>query len=213
MKIAAFEDNKGNSLPFNASGIVKVYEQNDNKWVCMKEIPFATDEKMNLSDIRMCIYTMSYQLGDCKNLISKRIMGIFNAIFEEELGIKIWTAPGSVSDSLDSIKNQIETIEAQIITETKPDTAIDITEPLPVGDKNRGLYVIDLVKVQEKHDSLNSKDILLPFFKETTFQELEIICLHMPKWFDKELKTLNLEVYTENRKNGLCHAFVSPAKK
>jgi hypothetical protein len=40
--------------------------------------------------------------------------------------------------------------------------------------------------------SLNSKEILLPFFKRTSFSQLEITCDHMPKWFEKELPALKL---------------------
>jgi len=68
------------------------------------------------------------------------------------------------------------------------------------------------VEVQRKNDSMNSKDILVPFFEKNKFVELEIICLHIPKWIERELVNLNFTVKTEMRKNGLCHAFVYPGK-
>ena len=58
---------------------------------------------------------------------------------------------------------------------------------------------------------MNSKDILLPFFQNNKFVELEIICLHTPKWIERELGNFNYKVKTEIRKDGFCHAFVYPA--
>ena len=56
-----------------------------------------------------------------------------------------------------------------------------------------GYYFINLRKIQEHNINLTSKGILLPFFKTTVFYQLEIICGHIPPWFEAEGKRLNLK--------------------
>ncbi|MEL7596804.1 MAG: Fe-only nitrogenase accessory AnfO family protein, partial [Clostridiaceae bacterium] len=52
--------------------------------------------------------------------------------------------------------------------------------------------------ILESNEKVTSKQILLPFFNNISFNELEIICGHIPPWFDKELKNLNLKFSTES---------------
>ena len=213
MRIAAFVDTEGNTLSFDSSGIVIIYEHKNSQWYCIHQTPFYIRKDMNLADIRKSIYTMASNLEGCKAFIAKRAMGIFNAIFEEELHIRVFSAQGSPLAVLDQVRDCVrsEIIEAIKKAESCKEQAMSIN-PVLVGDPSRGCYLIDLVKVQEKNESMNSKDILLPFFRDNKFVELEIICLHTPKWIERDLVELNFEVKTEIRKNGLCHAFVHPIK-
>jgi nitrogen fixation protein NifB len=52
--------------------------------------------------------------------------------------------------------------------------------------------------------------VLLPFFQNNVFKKLEIVCKHVPKWFDNEFGVLKLDVRTEESADGLCHAVVFP---
>jgi len=42
------------------------------------------------------------------------------------------------------------------------------------------------------------------------FQKLEVVCEHLPKWFEKELESLKLQFRIEESKDDLFHAIVSP---
>ncbi|WP_080905593.1 Fe-only nitrogenase accessory AnfO family protein [Parabacteroides sp. Marseille-P3160] len=215
MKIAAFVDSEGNTLSFDSSGIVLVYEKNYNdlQWRCVCKVPFYINKEMNLADIRKSIYTMASGLEGCKAFIAKRGMGIFNAIFEEELHIRIFSVKGSPLTALDQVRDRVRTDIIEAIKKAELcKQQNDSINPIAIGDSTKGCYQINLVKVQEKNESMNSKDILLPFFEKNKFVELEIICLHTPKWIEKELGNLNFKVKTEVRKDGLCHAFVYPDK-
>ncbi|MEI7789069.1 MAG: Fe-only nitrogenase accessory AnfO family protein, partial [Chlorobiaceae bacterium] len=84
-----------------------------------------------------------------------------------------------------------------------------LPEPLPVGDKKLGIYSIDLVHVQAKGAGFNSKDVLLPFLQSRVFRKLEVVCEHLPKWFEKKFETLKLQFRIEESTDNLCHAIVS----
>jgi hypothetical protein len=47
--------------------------------------------------------------------------------------------------------------------------------------------------LQQVNQNITSKKALLPFLREETFYELEIIFSHIPAWFDNEIKALNME--------------------
>jgi hypothetical protein len=49
--------------------------------------------------------------------------------------------------------------------------------------------------------SYSSKQILLPFFKENSFEILEMLCDHVPNWFDDELPVLGLSSRAEQFKD------------
>jgi len=214
MRIAAFVDIEGNTQSFDSSGSVHIYESNDLPWHCVCKVPFYIDKGMNLKDIRKSIYMMASNLKGCKAFITQRSMGIFNAIFEEELHIRVFPIKGSPLVVLDQVK---ELVKSEIIEAIKKAEFCKLQNmsigPIAVGDPTTGCYRIDLVKVQTKNESMNSKDILLPFFEKNKFIELEIVCIHTPKWIERELVNLNFTVKTEMRKDGFCHAFVYPDKQ
>jgi hypothetical protein len=49
----------------------------------------------------------------------------------------------------------------------------------------------------ESSQRITSKQVLLPFLNNNNFNELEIDCSHVPHWFDKEFKRLNLKSEAE----------------
>ena len=55
-----------------------------------------------------------------------------------------------------------------------------------------GVYFIDLRKALAMNPTLSSKKIIKPFIQEKKFQILEVVCDHVPKWFDTDLKALGL---------------------
>jgi len=211
MKIAVFVDTNGDTLSFDSSGMVLIYESNHSDWQCIHKVPFCIDKEMDLADIRKSIYKIAPDLFGCKAFVAKRRMGIFNAIFEEELHIRLFAIEGYPVPFLDNIRETLRTeiIEAinQIELNKQKKECLD---PVLVGDFSNGCYQINLVNVQEKNASMNSKEILLPFLENKSFSELEVICLHVPKWFDKELHNIGLGVFKVEWKDAYCHAFVHP---
>ncbi|MDR3127036.1 MAG: hypothetical protein LBU08_00980 [Tannerellaceae bacterium] len=209
MRIAALVDAAGETLSINASGTLVVFENDGEWWGCIAEIPFSIGSRTSLREIRSYIHEATAPLSGCRALIVQRTQGIFTAIFEEELHIRLFTVQGSPKPVLDEIKARIKAdIEDLLCRKAKSSSHGDSIQPVAVGDPEEGRYSIDLVKIQEHHEAMSSKDILLPFFNTMQFKELEIICLHTPKWLEKELSHLHFKVMTENRKDGFCHVFV-----
>jgi Fe-only nitrogenase accessory protein AnfO len=209
MKIAILVDESENIVSFNEPGILKLYEMDENGWRCIREVQFKPDLNMNLTEIRRYIYMTASQLDDCKSLVTRKTVGIFNAIFEEELGLKIWTVAGSSLEALNQIKEEGKSQTEHHSTETESDPK-DETPFTAIDNTGDGIYRVNMVKIQKKNSSFTSKDILLPCLKERKFRELEVICLHPPKWFDSVLETLNLEFKAEELKDGLCLLSVYP---
>jgi Fe-only nitrogenase accessory protein AnfO len=164
---------------------------------------------MNISRIRLYIHELSSRLDGCKALVMRKSPGIFNAILEEELGIRIWTVNGQPFDAFPHIKAQTETCR-DAAQGCASRCRTEKTAATPVGDLNDGLFQINLVEIQQKNSSLSSREILLPFLEQKKdFTELEIICLHIPKWLNEEmLEKLNVELTSGKRKDGFVHAFI-----
>lgn len=214
MRIGTFIDKEGNTLPLNASGKFYVYEDNrDSLWTCVEEIPFFINSEMNIQEIRQSSNKVAPRLRGCKALIVDNCVGILNCIFEDELHIRLVMIPGNPYPYFDGVKKDIRqsVIKAieRIEQEQRENRSIN---PVFVGDNASGLYRMDLVKAQERTESINSKDILLSFLGKTDFVELEIVCSQTPKWMERELENLNFKMTTEMRRDGFCHAFVYPDK-
>ncbi|ACF14292.1 Fe-only nitrogenase accessory protein AnfO [Chloroherpeton thalassium ATCC 35110] len=206
MKIAAFVDKAGNALPFYESGIVKLFAYEGCAWRLVKEFEFETNEKMGLSEIRSRVYTMAGLLDDCRVFVTKFIKGFPYALLDG-MGFSVWKVSETPELYLDSIREEEEKNRAD------REKIINLSvAPLPIGDAHEGTYRIDLVKVQAHHDRLNSKQVLLPFLQLTSFQKLEVICRHVPKWFERELPGLNLQLQISASDDGLCHVILSPVK-
>ncbi|NTV45813.1 MAG: Fe-only nitrogenase accessory protein AnfO [Chlorobiales bacterium] len=206
MKIAAFVDKEGNSLPLYDSGIVRLFAYECCSWTLVREVEFETNENMGLSEIRSRIYSMTSQLDDCKIFITKNIKGFPYALLDE-MNISVWRLDGTPELYLDSIREE----ELKISAERENIINLNIV-PLPVGEASEGRYMIDLVKVQEHHEKLNSKQVLLPFLQSASFKKLEVVCRHVPKWFEKELSVINIQLEIKASDDGLCHVILSPVR-
>ncbi len=72
------------------------------------------------------------------------------------------------------------------------ESACDVPLPVLIGDISEGRYSINLAEILDENPSLNSRQILMPALEETSFKMLEIICDHIPRWFNNELRNLKL---------------------
>jgi hypothetical protein len=107
MRIAALVDAQGETLPVNASGTLVVFENEGEWWSCIAEIPFSVGDRTGLREIREYIHGVTGTLAGCRALLVQRTMGIFTAIFEEELHIRPFAMQGSPKPVLDEVKARI----------------------------------------------------------------------------------------------------------
>ena len=205
MKIAVLTDKEGNTLSFYEPGFVKLFSNEKGAWNCIEEFPFELNEEKGLAGIQHCIQMMLSRLDECRILMVKFIKGVPLSILKES-GLSVWKVEGSPLDFFEHIREE----EEKLRLEHQKSIKSSLPEPLPVGDKKHGIYAIDLVHVQAKGAGFNSKDVLLPFLQSRVFQKLEVICEHLPKWFEKEFDSLKLQFRIEESNDNLCHAIVSP---
>lgn len=68
----------------------------------------------------------------------------------------------------------------------------DIVKFLEPG-LNKGDFSLNLEKILLINPELNSKKVLIPYLKEGEFNNLDVVFLHVPKWFDTELEVLGFK--------------------
>jgi len=187
LEIGVFIDSKGKTIALNQSGTTQVYIKEKGKWRVTKEITCKIDELMSLSTIRDNINSMAKSLGNCRVIVASEVKGISYTILDG-LGFNIWELDGAPEDFLDDVANseEKEKLDKSMIDE--------VPTPIKNSDDN---YFIDL-KIQMKNNSkFSSKQMLLPFLHNTKFNKLEILCGHVPPWFEDEFKKLNLSLAVE----------------
>ncbi|WP_170253837.1 Fe-only nitrogenase accessory AnfO family protein [Acetobacterium paludosum] len=183
MDIAVLVNASGKSSVFNENGIIKVYSKNTQGWNLTREKVYSIDHLENGNGLRDYMNEIGLWLNSCKVLVVKRIRGI-HYLALEHFQISMLEIEGYPEEFLEYIQD----CEKHQRTEEKvPLEAIAIFEQHP------GYFYIDLQDVMSGKTSYNSKQILLPFFKEKAFTQLEIVCAHIPKWFEKELPLLGLK--------------------
>jgi len=220
MKIAVLVDENGNAVPYNEGGNLALYAYEGNSWHCIKNASLSVDEGTNISEIRARIHTVIAEIEDCKVFIVEMMKSLPIAIFDG-YGITVWNHIGIPNEAFNFVKEQ----EENKVLKTKsccdsprcnstcsPNAVVPASNSSPVAFQyvSEGFYTINLAKALTTDRTLNSKQILIPFFQSTAFQKLEIICDHVPKWFEREFGPLKLQFDTEESKDGLCHAIVHP---
>jgi len=202
MKIAVFIDEYSHILPFYSSGIVEIYSDDKSTWECINQIPFDMSYQRDLADVQLKISMLASEFEDCNLLIAENIKGLPSALLQEK-GIGVWKFSGLfLPELLDFVKKELE--KALV----KPEKII--VRPVLIGNEEDAEYEIDLVLLLGENSGLNSMDILIPFMKETNFKKLQILCSHLPKWFDRVLEPFQLVSKLEEIENDLYKATVIP---
>lgn len=185
MKIAVFTNMNGQTISLNENGVVKLYQMEINGWKAIKGMDYEISDAMSVKEINLRIRTMVETLEDCKTIIAAGVTGIYCAILES-LGFIIWKIQGNPDDYLDCILEKEEALKAE---GSHPPNV-----PVPIEKEMKGYYYLDLKTIMATHDkaTVTSKQILIPFLHNTFFTELEVICDHIPQWFDKEFQRLDL---------------------
>ncbi|MBC2582800.1 Fe-only nitrogenase accessory protein AnfO [Clostridium sp. DJ247] len=188
MKIAVFLGDNGQTISFNESGTVKVFLRDEGQWDVIKEIPFGVNNLMDTKAVRENISSMLEALEGCRVFVAVEVKGIPYTILEG-MKFNIWKVQGAPEDFLEYIFEKEEQLK---FNKVKSETV-----PVPIETDKPGKYYIDLETVMETNEKVTSKQVLLPFLRNTTFDELEIDCGHVPPWFQKEFEILNLKSSVE----------------
>lgn len=188
MEIAVFLDENNRTTSIYKCGIIKVYSNVGEEWSEKKQIQFGIDNSMDIKLIRENLYRLAEKLGECRIFVAFEVAGLLYTVLEN-IGFNIWEIEGTPNEFLDYVFTKEE--EEEKSKDAKTDVFQAVPYPVQIGTD--GCYSIDLKKIQQSDVNFTTKQILVPFLKKNTFYQLEIICSHIPNWFEKEFETLNLK--------------------
>ena len=137
----------------------------------------------------------------------KEVSGQFYAIVEAHL-YNVYELEGNIEDLLESVQKAEDTFHEEELIRLKQDENKFFPD---VVDKF-GNFTIDLKKLLQEDGTVSSKQILYPFLKEEEFESLEVVCDHVPKWFDRELEGMGYNFHVANRKDGTIAAAIFPKR-
>lgn len=168
----------------DAGAFVRIYRKNaGTEWEAAEDVAVALHPQNGLRAVREEIHGIIGSLGDVRIVVAGQITGAPYNMFDTA-GYAIFEIKGRPEEFLDFVAHEIK---AQ---QEVPKAADEVPQPQKAGDDGR--YYLDLVKAQREHANATTKQMLLPFLEKTTFYELELICSHIPPWFDRQFGALKL---------------------
>jgi len=193
LKIAVVESNNQKTNSIFEPGFVATYEEDSGKWKVLNRFENKVCNAQDIAAVRMAVVDTIKQLDDVKIVVASEIPGIASGIFEAA-GFEIVLVENSTLDVLDSVKKEmLEVIEKRQEKTLK----FDIMQFLEPG-MNKGYFYLNMEEILSKNPQLTSKRILIPYLKNGEFDRLDVICSHVPKWFNKDLGALGFEYKTVN---------------
>lgn len=185
MKIAAFVNPGGEVVDFFEEGAICIFEKAVESWEKIHEVPLRLKEEMGLGEVKSSLSTSISEVKDCDIFLLRNLRGGIKAMLEDH-GFRVWKSQGKLTDQLESVALRVQ---ESVVVEEDP-----MPSPVPTGDVREACYRINLVELLEGGAPHVSRDVLMPFFELISFQRLEIVCQHTPKWFAMEFASLGLRV-------------------
>jgi Fe-only nitrogenase accessory protein AnfO len=188
-EIAAILGPDGASIPLNEPGTVVVYRRVRGTWEKDREMAFAIEPARGLRDLRSKVENLKALLRDCRVFVAKSASGAL--FFElEKARFSVWEIAGTPSEFLDRVWRD-EKAE-QMAACLPPDAAI----PAPT-ETSPGHFTISIKEIQGKRPEVSSKQVLQDFIRRGTFEQLEVLCDHLPPWIEVDATRCGFELATE----------------
>uniref|UniRef100_E6VMV3 Fe-only nitrogenase accessory protein AnfO n=1 Tax=Rhodopseudomonas palustris (strain DX-1) TaxID=652103 RepID=E6VMV3_RHOPX len=206
MKIAAYVDAEGEITKVSDKGVILLFEQHGEVWKVRKTIRFAVRPDDGLAQIHASLAAMVPELEDCRLFLSRSVRGVVNSLLQE-MGVQTWQSHGPLFAQLETIARK-ENERAQQSTKASraerrsrrrrhrqggADSDLDEIKPVLIGDDDSGHFRLDLVRLLQDDPGLNSWDILIPFLTGTPFRQLDLVCDHIPRWFSRAMRALDMD--------------------
>lgn len=186
-KIAVLVNESGLTASFFEKVQVHLYEKSKGQWEVVSTFPLKLNMYRGIGEVRNNLLEVINNLSGCKVIVGRDISGQPYNILNSN-GFAIVQLEGEPLPSLEYIWNMVT-------NEALPDDSApteDEVQLQPIETSMSGNYTIDLIKIQSVNHTISSKKLLLPFLNNTTFNELEVICSHVPPWFETELEKLGM---------------------
>lgn len=206
MKIAAYVDAEGEIAKVSDKGVILLFEQHGEVWKVRKTIRFAVRPDDGLAEIHASLAAMVRELEDCRLFLSRSVRGVVNSLLQE-MGVQTWQSHGSLFTQLENIARKENERAQQSAKAARAerrsrrrrrrqdgaDSDLDEIKPVQVGDDDSGHFRLDLVRLLQDDPGLNSWDILIPFLTGTPFRQLDLVCDHIPRWFSRAMRALDMD--------------------
>ncbi|MFT3740313.1 MAG: Fe-only nitrogenase accessory AnfO family protein [Breznakibacter sp.] len=205
MKIAVFVDKYGTVLPFFSSGVVEVYSDENGAWKCINQIALDLSGEPGMNNVLKNVRMLVSGFGGCNLLVIENVQGIAGS-YLSDFKIGIWKFKGRFLDEslLDHVRQEIE----KVLQERRQNQLA--AAPVLVGNEADAVYELDWATLLNCDASLNSRDVLIPFFQTTRFRELIIICKQCPKWLEQSMDVFRLASVFDDLGDGLICLTITP---
>jgi Fe-only nitrogenase accessory protein AnfO len=184
--IAVYVNGEGSSASLKEEGCVKLFSNTGEGWKAVREVPFLVEGTAGVAQMRRAVSEMVEQLKDCHIFVAKEVVGQLYYVLEAN-GFEAFEAEGKPEEFLNSIQEAVQTVSEEKKDDVKatPESWFEKTE-------KEGYYFLNLKKALKLDCALSSKKLLLPFLRSKDFLGLDMICDHLPRWLEDELKILKL---------------------
>lgn len=108
-------------------------------------------------------------------------------VFFDELFAQLASDPDALRAFSDKASNRYKQVPS-------PDSSVI---PVPVETDLPGHFYIDLKEIQKCDPSVSTKKVLRPFFENTPFVSLSLLCDHIPPWLELDLVRMGLQAVTK----------------
>lgn len=194
MKVAVLVNEEGRAADPQGPGLLRVYERDGENWVASRQMSYSCRGCSSMAALRTYLATVNDWLGDCRVLAARPGNGYIRVTFGN-LGVALWSVRGTPEQFVE----QIVDFYADSAAKPAGGAAEDPVAPIEPDPERAGHYRVDLRQAMAQKGVHNSRRVLLPFLREASFERLDIICDHVPRWFEYELPGLGMGSTVESQ--------------
>lgn len=198
--MAVFLDDNDRVSSFDEMTHWFFYTQKGKTWQKSESMPCKPVLTGALMTIRENIKNIINQLNPCRIIITKSITGIPYHTFDKA-GLIICEVEKFDLELLDAIQEDLISTSLEDAKQKLPEAPIETDTP---GD-----YFFDFDQLQKSTPEISSKMALLPFFKNVPFLSLDLVCEHIPPWFDKSFDAMKLTYEVIKNADGRTHVIIT----
>ena len=222
MKVATFIDENEQVVSLRKRGWMCLYEKIRGEWKNLKKVPLDLSRTETLAEARQLVEKATLPLEDCQVFLTGETNGLWNLLLEEA-GFHTWKSQGTLQEQLDNVartetEKAIETAKAHSCGRGCGRGLSADSGALPINAEsffteeagNEGVFKIDLASTLGRNPGLTSRQVLIPFMKRGAFNKLEVLCSHLPRWFNAQLECSGMTAFVEKLGDDMLRVTVTP---
>jgi len=181
-KIAVFTNKASEICDFFDACRFLIFEKRADKWEITGKPEFEKIIPSNPAQTRKMTGELLRLIEGCDIIAGGLLVGIPYSVYDMA-GKHIFQI-NEVNDAvLDGIIKDIQNANEQRDLKEKI-----ITEARPVETATPGVYLLDLIALQNECPEVSSKKAMADFLENTPFLELRLTCKHIPPWIENSGK-------------------------